>query len=530
MSVTTKTAPRPTSTTPTRRQPAQVPPLESSDPAPGRTSIGPAGQGLVTLVWAFLAVSILAKAWISFGVTHFVLVDDAYIHLRYAQNFVHLGELVYNPGEAVFGLTSPLYSIVATGITALSGPFVEQAVTFLNLALWSATGWMIARRLSIHARLATLAVFLFWPSFVDNQLLGMETALFVFLLVAALHAAVDGRTARSAVAYGLALITRPEAILLVPSLLYACAAAHGARGVFAKLARPRVLAALFGPGILWCAFALQRYGSVIPQSMIAKNGWSSEHYDSIFTLESVFRSFPRLTFLPFTDYFPMALQTAATGGILALVLAVGIVNLKHGSSASRAWFLFYALYMAFYLIGKGATEASWYSIPSSVALLLAAEPLWPRVGERARHAIALAGGVALLGGSVFMAFRRAPLLQSYVDGYGRSAEAVNGMEEQRSRVLIGEIGVYGFKSEHDIVDVAALVSPEVLPMKNAGYSLLQMVQESQAKYFVVSQGSLDENSYPSVGPIWADAEERAWFEGHCSLVAEYLDKRTFRVD
>jgi len=483
-----------------------------------------------TVVWTLLAVSLLAKALIALAVTHFVLVDDAYIHLRYAQNAVQFGELAYNPGEAVFGLTSPSYSLLTVMLTALGGGFIEQLVTFVNIGLWTTCAWILSRNLQLNARLFSVVIFLFWPSFVDNQMLGMETALFVLLLVSALRDAVDGRTQRSALAYGLALITRPEAILLVPSLLFACASAKGVRRVLPSLARPKVLLALLGPGIAWCTFALLRYGSVIPQSMIAKNGWSSEHYDSLFSWSSVALAFPRLTFLPFIDYFPGMVVALGTLAIFGLVCAVAWANWKRGTTASRAWLLFYAFYMAFYVLGKGATEASWYSIPSSVALLLAAEPLWPRMRTRYRLRVALVGASALLACSAVMARQRAPLLQSYVDGYGRSAEVVNELEPERSRVLIGEIGVYGFMSDHDLVDVGALVSPEVLPMKNAGYSLFRMVKESEAEYFVISQRALDSNFYPSVGKVWADEAEERWFETNCTLVAEFLDKRTFRVD
>ena len=94
-------------------------------------------------------------------------------------------------------------------------------------------------------------------------------------------------------------------------------------------------------------------------------------------------------------------------------------------------------------------------------------------------------------------------------------------------MVIGEIGVYGFHSNHDILDVAALVSPEVLDMKRRGLSFVGMVRESQADWFVISDQALETNRFPSVGAVWADEEERAWLEKRCDLLFEVLDKNTF---
>ena len=482
------------------------------------------------LVRLLLISSAAFKILLAALATGFVLVDDAYIHLRYARNLATTGELVYNPGEAVFGLTSPLYGLVASLLYWATGPLVEQAVIVTNVGLWTLAGALLARRLSPAARIPVLTLFLLWPSLVDNQLLGMETPLFVVLLLLATGAALDGRIGRSAAAYGWALITRPEAVLLAPCLLLAAAA--GRRHKLRELLKPVVLFGLFGPGVAWCAFAITTYGGVIPQSMLAKTGWNSEHYDALFTLQSTLIAVPRLTLLPFIDYLPSAAMWTATAAVIALAVLVLVANVRGGSRQSRAWAGFYALYLTFFLLGKGATEASWYSIPSTVALLLAAEPLIQARGFprklRDNRVLQLAAAGALAVACTALTLRRAPLLQSYVDGYGRSAEFLNEVELQRARVLIGEIGVYGFRSQHDVIDVGALVSPEILPMKNAGFSLCRMIQESGADYFVVSDRALEYNVYPSVGVVWENETELAWLNS-CAEIGELGGKHTFRV-
>ena len=127
--------------------------------------------------------------------------------------------------------------------------------------------------------------------------------------------------------------------------------------------------------------------------------------------------------------------------------------------------------------------------------------------------------------SFIAAQERASLLQSYVDGYG---EAALWLEDtpHTDKVVIGEIGVFGFLSSHPVVDVGALVSPEVLPWKNNGLSFCSIVQESDARWFVISDIAVEKNFYPSVGDVWANETERAWFET-CTQVAQHADKRTY---
>jgi hypothetical protein len=490
----------------------------------------PAASSRARLIGTLLTVSVLFKLLLAFGITSCVLVDDAYIHLRYARNLIEHGAFVYNLGEPVLGLTSPLYGLLSAGLYGLAGGSVEVAVIVMNIALWTIAAAMLSRYLPSSARIPILTLFLFWPSFIDNQMLGMETPLFVLLLLGSMTATLRGRVGVAAAAFGLALITRPEAVLLAPCLVGALVATVGLRAGLSRLLRPRVLTALLAPGLIYCALALAWYGSIIPQSMLAKTGWNSTHYDSLFTWQSSLLSVPRLTFFPFVDYFPGAIIASLTAIAIGLVLVVGYANLRRGTTASRAWFAFYLIYLAFYIVGKGATEASWYSVPSSAALLLASTPLWPRVEPRREWGLAATGALLLLFAGLHMTRERTPLLHSYVEGYGESAAWLNETAPPDSSVLIGEIGVFGFTSRHHVVDVGALVSPQVQPMKNAGFSLCRMIRESEADYFVVSSIALESNFYPSVGEVWADEADRHWFDERCELLAEHRDKKTFRVE
>jgi hypothetical protein len=489
-------------------------------------------RALRACAW-LIVLSALLRLALAAGVTNFVLVDDAYITLRYARMMNETGALVYNPGEAVFGVTSPLWGFVTAGLYALAGrEWMAEAVLGTGVLLWSLTAWRIARAVPPRARLLTIVLFLWAPVFVDNQMLGMETPLVVWLAVGAMSAALEGRLRSAAAWAGWLMVARPEGVLLAPALLMAAGTSVGWRVMRQGLTRPSSLALLLGPGLAWAAFATVRYGGVLPQSMLAKSGWNSTHYDSLTTAAGMLLALPRLTFLPFVDYLPGPLPTLAAVATLGAVVWIVRANFIAGTAPSRAWLVFYLTYVAFYLLGKGATEASWYAVPPSVALLLAAEPAWPKWFSAPNWRLGVVGGCLLVLASVGLVWKRAPLLESYVEGYGRCAEALNRNPAARpaaeNPVLIGEIGVFGFMSDHPLIDVGALVSPQVLPLKNAGTSLLALARDTGAKWLVVSEIALERNDYPSVGPVWADENERAWLE-RCPLVWVARDKRLYQL-
>ena len=506
-------------------------------PGPGAATGHGIGRGWLIVI----ALAAIARLVLAAVVTEFVLVDDAYITLRYARNAAMTGSLVYNPGELVFGVTSPLWGFVTWALYALVGAaLVAPAVIVLGVTLWSLAAIRLAPMVHERARPIVLAGFLCAPVFVDNQMLGMETPLFVFLAVSAMAAALginaSGGLGRAALWTGLLVVARPEGVLLAPALLYAASTTGGGFAPsLRKLTRPASLACLLTPGILWIAYAMTHYGTVLPQSMVAKSGWNSEHYDTLATASNMWLGLARLTFVPFVDYLPSVLAQVVTGLVAAGVLWIAWLNIRAGSQASRAWLLVYGVYIAFYLLGKGATEASWYAVPSSVALLLAAGPAfgggarfaWPASLSSPRAAGALALGLSVL--SVALVAKRAPLLHSYVDGYGACADALDDLERPSAeRVLIGEIGVFGFETHHDVIDVGALVSPEILPLKNRRLSLLEIARETRATWLVISDIAVEKNMYPSVGVVFANAKEQAWLASS-EVVHHALDKRLIRL-
>src|SRR2546430_8458334 len=62
-----------------------------------------------------------------------VTYEDAFISLRYARNLAAGLGMVYNPGERVFGATTPLHVLLLAALTALHLPDPLFAVKLLSI-------------------------------------------------------------------------------------------------------------------------------------------------------------------------------------------------------------------------------------------------------------------------------------------------------------------------------------------------------------------------------------------------------------
>src|SRR5262249_25612214 len=112
---------------------------------------------------------------------------------------------------------------------------------------------------------------LYFP-FVDASLNGMETTLMLATLFGSLALFERGRTGAGLVVAALCALTRPEGVLF-----FGAASVERflrARGRFPWPA----FAVACGLGAAWATFALHTYGTVLPQSMLAKSALAWRGY------------------------------------------------------------------------------------------------------------------------------------------------------------------------------------------------------------------------------------------------------------
>ncbi len=152
-------------------------------------------------------------------------IDDSFITFRYARNLLAGSGFAFNPGEAVLGTTTPLYTLLMAGLGALTGgvnaPFPTLAMV-VNALADAATClllvWLGRRAGGRFAGWAAAAAWALAPFSVTFAIGGLETSLYVFLLTATAAAALAGRRILAALLGALALLTRPDALILLGPL------------------------------------------------------------------------------------------------------------------------------------------------------------------------------------------------------------------------------------------------------------------------------------------------------------------------
>ncbi len=232
------------------------------------------------LVWLGPIAGLLVLLWHNRVLQPWTL-DDAYISMRYAENFANGHGLVYNPGERVEGYTTFLW-VFLLGIGNALGLSTRWLAKALGLGLSVSTVVLVSQAWRFHPSISTRAsglaagllgscgVFTAWA------MPGMEVPLVAFLLTLTGLAMVrDARLQDAWMLAGgagaLAMMARPDSIVWVGVLCAGAAMRALARRDWRHLRAPLVVAGLYGPYFAW-RFAY--YGWLLPNTFYAKVGRS----------------------------------------------------------------------------------------------------------------------------------------------------------------------------------------------------------------------------------------------------------------
>lgn len=401
-------------------------------------------------------------------------IDDSYITFRYARNLLAGEGFVYNPGERVQGTTTPLYTLIMAGLGAASGgteapfPVLALAVNALADAGTALLLYRLGRRAG--APLAGLGAGLAWsilPYSVTFAIGGLETSLYVLLLTGCAAAFVERRRTLTALLAALALLTRPDALILLgPLALDRLVRAVRRPGPDDRL-RASEFAALL-PTAAWFVFAWLYFGSPVAHSVQAKlNAYQLPPEAALVRLLQHYAT-------PFMENNWFGTGWIAAGLVLyPFLFLVGARRLYRQEPRLLAWLLYPWLYFAVFAVSNPLIFR-WYLTPPLPAYLLVilagldelAGKL--RAGRFTRLIPVLL--VALLLGewqlkpdhgpqrpAPAMAFIRLELL------YRQAAELAGPQLSAGQTLAAGDVGVLGYYTRARILDTVGLNSPEALP-------------------------------------------------------------------
>ncbi len=463
-------------------------------------------DALIALVATLGVVVYVVVSAATYGVG-FAL-DDAWIHQAYARNLAAHGEWAFLAGHASAAATSPLYTLLLAaghwlGVPIFVWTFALGAVTL------SACGWFAARlaerffpalkQIGLWAGLATVLTWhLVWAA-----ASGMETSLFCALLLGvtllsvrgideAAHPMPRSLRALSGGAAGLAgaalTATRPEGAGLVALVGLAAAA------VWPRNRDSWIDLTAWGAGLVagwllgmlpYALLNLDIAGSVLPDTASAKQA----EYAPLLDL-SIAERYARLL----TPILAGA-QLMLLPGIVVAVVAV--IRRLHASRAEALLLLPLAwtvLDLSAYALRLPANyQHGRYVIPALPPLVLygVAGTLMIVRGSRrtmARRVLSrsLAVSVAALFGVFWVVGAQA---------YGRDVRIIQSEMVATAKwveanippdvtLAAHDIGALGYYAPHPLVDLAGLVTPDVVPIIRDDAALMDLMCTRDARYLV----------------------------------------------
>lgn len=424
----------------------------------------------------------------SVGLSGFPL-DDSWIHLQFARNLALGQGFAYNPGVPVSGSTAPLWTLALAALFKAGGADpawakaagVAAALGAVWLARQLALAWTGNTALGLTAALVTA-----WSApVVWGALSGMEVTLAALLVTAVLVAHTAGGTALSAALLGLAVLARPESLLLLPLLW--CAGPLTIRRSAILWGLP---AALLLP---WVAFNLRTGGTPLPATAAAKieGGLLGVLSGSRDTVATTF--FGR----PWQFEREWLVWLASVNVLLPILILPGLwVLWRRGG---RAWalpasvLLLHPLGMALLAPYRGpAFQEGRYSIQLLPLAIVVAVSAFVPLLSAARFrpawmwmacALIVAAALVPLGAGATRYAWAVQNIDAMQVGLGRWVEAHT---PPGARVALNDVGAIAYLGRREVVDVMGLVTPAIIPYRKDGEAgVLRYLELACPDYLIV---------------------------------------------
>lgn len=232
---------------------------------------------LTKLSWLLIAIAVVYAVIIQSVFPRYI-VDDAYISFRYAENLALNGELNWNVGEnPVEGYTGVAYHVLLAGFikTGISPVSASRFVGIVSFWLGFLMLYLIARRLLLPPIFVSGLVLLYatTPVLFTHTFSGMETMLFVSLMLASLFAVVCKRDGLLSLALLLTSLVRPEGVAFSAVLFSAVGIERyrEGQGIFKSFFK-HFLFIYFLPAAAYFAWRFSYYGLLLPNTFYAKSG------------------------------------------------------------------------------------------------------------------------------------------------------------------------------------------------------------------------------------------------------------------
>ncbi|MCB0728697.1 MAG: hypothetical protein KDD00_14640 [Ignavibacteriae bacterium] len=401
--------------------------------------------------------------------------DDSWIHLTFARNLAEYFSFSYFKNEAVTaGSTSPLYTIiVAIGFFFTDNEMILSyilGVSFFALAslyFYKLNLNEYKNEIVVCLLFSLVFIFDYWIVFIS--LSGMETTLFIFMLILGAYLYKTGNIIPLGIVMGLILWTRPDGIAFIAAIIIDIIynryfikdktkkLSYSSKEIYTAAAIFLILAGLY--------FGMNLYlsGTILPNTYKAKVYTNIGMDQRITYLNNVWSYFTVDTY-----------KLLMAGFILSFLIFIKKVFKREHSSDSV--YIFFIIFFLFIHVMKipAFTRFGRYLMPLIPFFILVSLSGYKEIFGMLsgyfkkipvfRYVMILVFGV-IVSFSVYY-FQLYKSIVSSEDRYiyNRQVKTAKWLKEntENSDVIAAhDIGAIGYYSDRKIVDVAGLITPEL---------------------------------------------------------------------
>jgi hypothetical protein len=410
--------------------------------------------------------------------------DDSWIHQTYARNLALLHEWSFIPGQPSAGSTSPLWTfLLALGFLLPAAPYLWTyllgacllfAVAVLAESIFRRSYAGYTPRLPWAGLFFILEWHLIWAA-----VSGMETLLHILIVTATLGLLIAGsrRYLTFGLLTGISIWVRPDGLtLLGPLLIYLVLIEPDTRSravAFLRLALG--FAALFVPYLF---FNMALSGTPMPNTFYAKQ---AEYI--------AWQNTPL-----YSRFFVYALQFLAGP---SLILLLGVVQKTISAIRRREWGILLSVvwvlgYLLLYLLRLPPYQHGRYLMPAMAVFLLIGlmgfyqfmPSLRTYKTRLARQAFLVTIVFFSLGFAGYGAYTYGQDVGFIESEMVASAKWAAKNIPPGALIAAHDIGALGFFDHHPLIDLAGLISPEVVPFIRNETKLASFMDDHKVAYLI----------------------------------------------
>jgi len=417
--------------------------------------------------------------------------DDAWIHQTYARNLGEKGEWSFIPGQSSAGSTAPLWSaLIAIGYF-FEIPYkwwtYGIGVFALIATAWLAVDWFRTKSRAPGVWGIALAVLLLleWH-LVWAALSGMETILLAFLSVLVFWVLAQEALnfVSVGVLIGVGIWIRPDALTLLLPTTWIILIMYQGNPRQVGTALLRVVAGMTAPFLIYLYMNWTVAGSVWPSTFYAKQ----VEYASLRQSPFIYRYFGQVS--------------AIAAGVLFILLP-GILLSVNQTITSRSWerlapIIWAGAYIGAYALRLPVTyQHGRYAIPTiPILLAVGCEGIWIWYSQNGRSrvkrfvnlvwilSLAAVGVIFWWQGSKAYA-QDVAIIETEMVKTSRWVAENTGSD---SAIAAHDIGALGYFGDRMIIDLAGLVTPEVIPIIRSEDDLESFLDRNSADYLMTFPG------------------------------------------